>query len=117
LATRTSKRYPQGRIPGTSTTKEGIQGKPQGHKTLKRCTARQPRSCIHKERNSKEFQVTEPTIEDFPKWGPKHGTKYDPRRIPSAKPKIDTSPLLGRVLMFAIVLSAPLYIFYHLYII
>jgi hypothetical protein len=52
--------------------------------------AHHPRSCIYKERNSKQFQVTEPTNEDFPKRSPIHSTKYDPRRIPSAKPKIGT---------------------------
>jgi hypothetical protein len=109
------RRFPQSRLPGTSTTKEGIQGNLQSRQHLKRCTAHCPRSCIHKERNSKQFQVKEPTNKDNPRWSPNQSAKYNPRRIPSAKPNIGASPIISSVVSFTIVLSAPLHIVCHVY--
>ncbi len=110
------RRFPQSRLPGTSTTMEGIQGNPQGRQNLNRCIAvRRPGSCIHKERNSKQFQVKEPTNEDNPRRSPNQSAKYEPRRIPSAKPNISASPIISSVVSFTIVLSASLHIVCHVY--
>jgi hypothetical protein len=109
------RRFPQSRLPGTSTTKESIQGNPQGRQNLKRCIAHHPGSCIHKERNSKQFQVKEPTNEDNPRRSPNQSAKYEPRRIPRANPNIDASLIILSVLSFTIALSASLHIICNLY--
>ncbi len=108
-------RFPQSRLPGTSTTKEGIQGNPQGCQNLKRHTIHHPGSCIHKERNSKQFQVKEPTNDDNPRRSPNQSAKYDPRRIPSANPNIGASLIILTIVSFTIVLSASRHIVCTLY--
>jgi hypothetical protein len=66
-------------------------------------------------RNSKQFQATEPFDEDNPRQSPNQSTKYNPRRIPSAKPNIGASPKVSRVLSFTNVHSTPLCIVCHIY--
>ena len=70
LVTRTSKRYPQGRIPGTSTNLEGILGNPQG-------------PAAPKEMHSPSHQILHPSGEEFQEVsGPEPKKEDHPRRRP-----------------------------------
>jgi hypothetical protein len=51
--------------------------------------------------------------EDHPRWSPKPGTRYNPRRIPSMEPEKATKPIVARDLLFAIALSASLCIVFN----